>query len=225
MHPVQAQLLELSKTRNLAQMSLRDMAKAIGMPDESPQKIKHHILQLQKKGFIKINRSKGLMERTITGHEGLAKGLLAAKQAVNQLFVIPIIGVASCGPATIFAEENFEGFLRVSRKLVGRPKPTGLYAIKADGSSMNRAEVNGKNIENGDYVIVDSNLNHATTNDIVLAIVDGKGVIKRFVDDREKNDQVVLTADSSFDYQPIHIHEDDDFSISGRVVGVIKQPV
>jgi NAD(P)-dependent dehydrogenase (short-subunit alcohol dehydrogenase family) len=44
----------------------------------------------------------------------------------------------------------------LSSKLVGRSKPKGLYAIKADGSSMNRAEVNGKRIEDGDFIVVNS---------------------------------------------------------------------
>jgi hypothetical protein len=46
-----------------------------------------------------------------------AKGLL---EKTNHLFSIPIIGTANCGPATIFAEQNFQGFLKVSNKLVGR---------------------------------------------------------------------------------------------------------
>ena len=41
--------LALSKEENLAQLSLREMASRIGMPEESPQKIKHHLMQLQKK--------------------------------------------------------------------------------------------------------------------------------------------------------------------------------
>ena len=39
------------------------MAGGIGMSGESPQKIKHHLLQLQKKGFLSIDRSKGTMNR------------------------------------------------------------------------------------------------------------------------------------------------------------------
>ena len=42
--------------------------------------------------------------------------------------------------------------------MVGRSKPTGLYAIKADGTSMNRAQIDGKSIDDGDYVIIDSQL-------------------------------------------------------------------
>jgi SOS-response transcriptional repressor LexA len=48
---------------------------------------------------------------------------------------------------------------------VRRSKPTGLYAIKADGSSMNRAEIDGKRIEDGDFMIVDKNDKNVSTGD------------------------------------------------------------
>lgn len=219
MHPIQGRILELSKKENLAKLSLREMARRIGMSSESPQKIKHHLLQLQKKGFLKIDRIKGVMNRTASV-PGWATGLL---DKASHLFSIPVIGTANCGPATIFAEQNFQGFLRISNKLVGRSKPVGLYAIKTDGSSMNRAEIDGRKIEDGDYVIVDSEDKNVVTGDVVLAIIDNKATIKRFIDDR-KNRQVVLKADSSFDYEPIYLHPDDDFTISGKVISIIKRP-
>ena len=194
------------------------MAAGIGMPAESPQKIKHHLLQLQKKGFLAIDRARGMMNRSSSTPDW-AVGLL---RKTSKLFSIPIVGMANCGPATIFAEQNFQGFLRVSSKLVGRQKPDGLYAVKADGFSMNKAEINGRRIEDGDFVIVDSRDKVVASKDVVLAIIDDRATIKRFVDDRE-NGQVVLKADSSYDYAPIHLHPSDDFSISGKVVGVIKK--
>lgn len=218
MHQIQELLLGLSKKENLAKLSLREMADHIGMPKESPQKIKHHLLQLQKKGFVSIDRARGMMSRTALEPDW-AKGLL---KKASRLFSIPILGTANCGPATIFAEQNFQGFLRVSSKLVGRSKPTGLYAVKADGTSMNRAEIDGKKIEDGDYVIINSEDRNAETGNVVLAIIDGKATIKRFIDDR-KNGQVVLMADSSFDYSPIHLHPSDDFSISGKAINIIKK--
>jgi SOS-response transcriptional repressor LexA len=219
MHPIQEKLLQLSKKENLAKLSLREMAAHIGMPLESPQKIKHHLLQLQKRGFLQIDRAKGVMDRASL-NANMAKGLL---KKASHLFSIPIVGMANAGPATIFAEQNIQGFLRASSKLVGRQKPDGLFAIKADGTSMNRAEIKGQRIENGDYIIVDKNDLDVSTNDIVLAIVDNKGTIKRFIDDRQHG-QIVLVADSTYDYEPIHLHPDDDFSINGKVVGVIKRP-
>ena len=218
MHPIQQSLLALSKKQNLAMLSLREMAKNMGMPDESPQKIKHHLQQLQKKGFLTIDRAKGIMGKTSLS-PSWAKGFL---NKASSLFSIPILGTANCGPATIFAEQNFQGFLRVSNKLLARSKPTGLYAIKADGSSMNRAEINGKKIEDGDYVIIDSSVKNPSDGDIILAIIDNKATLKRFIDDRE-NGQIVLKADSSFDYEPIYLHPDDEFNINGRAIAVIKR--
>ena len=195
------------------------MAREIRMPNESPQKIKHHLLQLQKKGFLNIDKSKGLMEK-MPATPAWAKGLLN-KSA--QLFSIPIIGTANCGPAELFAEQNFRGFLRVSSRLIGRSKPTGLYAIKADGSSMNRAQIDSKRIEDGDYLIIDNRETSPRTGEIVLAIVDNKATVKRFIYDKV-NHQIVLKADSSFDYEPIYLHPSDDFFINGKVIGVIKKP-
>src|SRR5439155_3401154 len=87
MHPIQEKLLELSKRENLATLSLREMAKRIKLPSESPQKIKHHLLQLQKKGFLSIDRAKGMMNRT-SSTQAWAKGLL---HKAARLFSIPII--------------------------------------------------------------------------------------------------------------------------------------
>ena len=218
MHPIQQKLRELARTENLAQITLREMAARIGLPNTSPQSVKHHLLQLQKKGLLAIDRAARTMSRT-GSKPTIAKGLVKASA---QLFSIPILGTANCGPATFFAEQNFEGILRVSSRLVGRSRPTGLYAVRADGGSMNRAQIGGRTIEDGDYVIVDSKDTSVRTNDVVVAIVDNKATIKRLIDDRA-NDQIVLRADSSSDYEPIHLHPDDDFTISGKVVAVVKR--
>jgi len=220
MHLIQKELLELSKKENLAKLSLRDMAERIGTPKASPQQIKHHLLQLQKKGFFSIDRANGTINHNINT-PSWAKGLLNSKG--SRLLSIPIIGTANCGPATIFAEQNFKGFLKVSGKLIDRSKPAGLYAIKAEGSSMNRANVKGKHIEDGDHIIIDSEDKNIIDRDVVLTIIDNKATVKRFIDDREHG-QIVLKADSSFDYEPIYLHPTDDFIINGKVIGVIKRP-
>jgi hypothetical protein len=91
------------------------MAEEIGMRSESPPKIKHHLLQLQKRGFLTIDRAKGVMARA-ESRPTWAKGSLDAK---SRLLSIPLVGAANCVPATIFAEQNVQGFLRISSKLVG----------------------------------------------------------------------------------------------------------
>lgn len=217
MHSIQEKLLALSKRENLADLSLRKMAEKIGMPNESPQKIKHHFSQLEKKGFFTLNKSGGALQHTAAW----------ASTIINngaELFSIPIIGVANCGPANVFAETNFQGFIKVSSRLLRRNNVDGMFAIKADGASMNRAEFqDGKKLEDGDYAIVDSNKKVPSNNDIVLAIIENKATIKRFIKDTI-NKQIVLMADSSYDYEPIYLHSDDEFMISGKVVDIIKRP-
>jgi len=88
---------------------------------------------------------------------------------------------------------------------------------------MNRARIKGKQIEDRDYIIIDKNDHGLTTGDVVLAVIDNKATVKRYIDDRA-NGQIVLMAESSLDFAPIYLHEDDDFSISGKAVGVVKRP-
>src|SRR5262245_32641114 len=189
MHPIQEKLLRLSKTKNLAKLTLRGMAKHIDMPNESPQKIKHHLQQLQKKGFLSIDRAKGMMSRASL-EPAWAKGLL--KQA-SRLFSIPIIGTANCGPATIFAEQNLQGLLCVDSKPIGKYKPTCIHAVKADCGSIHRPYIGGRKLEDGDFAIVDTQDRNVVSGNVVLAIIDDRATIKRFIDDRA-NGQIVLVA-------------------------------
>jgi SOS-response transcriptional repressor LexA len=88
---------------------------------------------------------------------------------------------------------------------------------------MNTAEIDGKKIDDGDYVIIDSEDKNISSGDIVLAILDEKGTIKQYINDQD-NGQIVLQAKSTFDYEPIFLHPTDDFSVNGKVIGVIKKP-
>ena len=88
---------------------------------------------------------------------------------------------------------------------------------------MNRALVQGKPIEDGDYIVVDSEPGEPKNNDIVLSIIDGMANVKKYYVDKENN-QILLMSESTHDFPAIHIHEDDNFMINGKVVGVIKKP-
>jgi SOS-response transcriptional repressor LexA len=217
MHTIQEQLLRLSKEQNLAKLSLREMAEHIGLRGESPQKIKHHLDQLQKNGLLSIDRFKGQMGRTETGW---AEGLL--KKAAR-LLIIPIVGSANCGPAEILAQENLQGYLRLSSTLVGKKSAKGLFAIRASGPSMNRTNVNGKTIDDGDYLIIDGEHRSPENGDVVLSVIDGAANIKRFVLDK-KNEQVALISESTQSFAPIYISPEDDYFVNGKVVAVMKKP-
>ncbi len=211
MHKIQKQILKLSTDKNLGELSLREIGKLIG-EDNSPQKIKHHLLQLEKNGLIKINRLDKEIEKTKPGTSYNSK-----------LVSVPIFGSANCGPAMIYAENNIEGYLTISGKLLTRKKD--IFAIKASGYSMNKANVNGASIEDGDYVIVDSKCRSIRNGDYVLSVINEVANIKRYFADKE-NKRIILLSESSASLPPIIIHQNemDDYIVNGKIIQVIKRP-
>jgi len=209
MHTLQEKLLAASEKQDLANMSLRDIGKLVG--ETSPQKIKHHLLQLEKNGLLQMDRLAKVMVKTRPG-----------MSARSSLMAIPIFGTANCGPATAYAQQETEGYLRVSGKLLSKKK--GVFAIKASGYSMNKANVNGESIDDGDYVLVDP-ISSVRNGDYVLSIIDGMANIKRFFKDPENN-RIILLSESSASVSPIFIHRDDldNYLVNGKVIQVIKKP-
>lgn len=189
-------------------MTLREIGKLIEV--DHPQKVKHHMKQLEKKGLLKSDGRHGIVEQVKGGLD-----------AISNFVSIPILGTANCGPATFFADENFEGYLKVSTGIVD--KKNGFFAIKASGNSMNKADIKGHSIEDGDYVIVNSEDKNPHDGDYVLSIIDDVANIKRFRIDKINN-QIVLVSESATDYPPIFIHPDDEFNVSGKIAMVIKKP-
>jgi repressor LexA len=215
LHFLQDKILRLAQERDLSNLSLREIGKLIG--DSSPQKIKHHLQQLEKRGLLRIDKVKGTIELP---SKGWIDGFL---KKGKRLLQIPIVGVANCGPAMILSEENIVGYLRVSNSILHRQTNQGLFAVKADGFSMNQAQINMKQIEDGDYLIVDGDDRVPTEGEVILSIIDGAANVKRFHIDN-KNNQVVLLSDSTQDFAPIYIHPDDDFFVNGKVIDVMKNP-
>ena len=216
LHAIQEKILRLAQQRSLSNLSLRQIGQLVG--DRSPQKIKHHLQQLEKKGLLRIDRVKGVVEKPKSGWIGgfLRKG--------RRLLQIPIVGAANCGPAELLAQENLIGYLRISNSLLHRRTNKGLFALRADGFSMNQTRIDGKNIENGDFVIVDGEDRSAREGEVILSIIDGAANIKRFHVDK-KNQQIVLLSDADQELAPIYIHPEDEFLVNGRVIGVIKRPM
>lgn len=209
MHEIQKNLLALSRNINLGERSLRDIGRLIGV--DHPEKVKHHLEQLEKKGFITIDRA----NKTIRN--------VNDNQSVEQAFVnVPIVGAANCGPADILAVENIEGHLKLSKSIL---KKDSVFAVKAQGNSMNKSKITGGPIEEGDYAIVDYKDTDAKHGDYVLSVIDGAANIKRYFKDENMN-QIVLMSESTETHTPIYIHQDDftEFMINGKVLQVVKQP-
>lgn len=209
MHIVQQKLLKLVDSYNLGAMSYRDIAQIIG--EQHPQIIKHHLEQLEKKLLIDWDKESKVISKRTSGI------------TINLDFsIIPVLGSANCGPADIYADQSIIGHIKVSSKLLG--KKNKVFAIKASGHSMNNANINGRNIEDGDYVIIDPNDKNIKTRDYVLSIIDEVTNIKKIIID-SANCQIALISESTFHYPEIFIDEDEAerFVINGKVVQVIKQ--
>ncbi|MDA2936474.1 hypothetical protein MYX06_04620 [Patescibacteria group bacterium AH-259-L05] len=209
MHKVQEKILEIMEVHNLSNMSLREIGELAGEKGK-PQKIKHHIMRLREKGLIQVDQYNKPVRK-------ISKGKIKNSNLVS----VPIVGAANCGVATIYADQNIESYLRVSRKILEKVKK--IFAIKAVGPSLNKANIKGNSVEEGDYVIIDSEDRSPVNGDYVLSVIDEVANIKKYVKDKE-NDRIVLLSESTEDYPPIYIHPDDNFIINGRVVQIIKKP-
>lgn len=211
MHSTQQSILELATSQNLYKLSLREIGKAATGKDQPPQLVKYHLQRLIDGGHLRVDERHGVIERVVRGEK-------------HASFVpLPIVGAASCGPATQIAEQHVEGYLCLSQKFLPKDH-SGLFVVRAVGSSMNCAQVKGKAINDGDFVVVDSKARQPESGSYVLAVTGGNANVKKFVKDADG--QAMLLSESSENFSPIYIHPEDqtDFFINGCVVDVFKKP-
>jgi repressor LexA len=212
MHTTQEKILELAKHNDLTHLSYREIGDLIG--EGHPQKIKHHLFQLLNKGLVVLDDKSHAVTVTNRG-----------KIKNTSLYALPIVGSANCGPATMLASDNIEGYLKVSGGILGRKSAEDLFVVQAKGDSMDAANVKGATIEDGDYVVIDLQNRTPKNGDYVLSVVDGSANLKRFYKD-EAEGRVALVSESSKNIPPIYLHQKDfvDYMVNGIVVGVIKKP-
>jgi SOS-response transcriptional repressor LexA len=206
LHPLQTKILKISQTQDLDIISLRMLSRLIG--SDSPQKTKHHLEQLKKRGLLGTKKKAVRKETSLFG-------------TPQSLIEVPILGAANCGQPMISPEEGVRDYLTVSERYL--PKRKNIFAVEAKGDSMNLAKIGpeGKNIEENDYVIIDADDRSPRNGDYVLSIINGFGNIKKF---SQRGDTIVLKSESTKNYPPIILHPDDniEYFVNGRVIQVVK---
>ena len=209
MHIIQQNLLKLAQTQEINKMSLRDIGKLIGV--QHPQIVKHHIEQLQKKKLL-----------ALTAERNLVSDLKESDMAFKAIINIPILGDANCGLPVAIADGRIQGYLPVSKSSV--PKIKDVFALRAVGNSMNKAQIEGIGIDDGDYIIVDSSDRIPENNKYIVSIIDGAANVKKLFVDKE-NDRFVLWSESTEEFPPIFIQEEDmsEYMITGKVIKIIKK--
>lgn len=209
MHPTQQKLIDLIDKEDISKLSLREIGRRIEV--SNPQVVKHHLEQLRKLNL------KSVQVPTL-GNDVLKNSI-----SIDRItFDIPLLGYANCGAPSFIAEETANGYLTVSNSIV--KSAPGLFALIAQGESMNAANIAGNAISTGDYVIVDSKKRSPKSGDYVVSVIDGYANIKKFHSDAE-NKQIALISESKQDFPDIIIAAEDfnQYMVSGTVVRVVKK--
>ena len=88
---------------------------------------------------------------------------------------------------------------------------------------MNKAKIEGKNLEEGDYVLIDSEHRIPQQNDYVLSVIDGMANLKKFDKDEKTGDIKLISESTNPKHKPIYISSEDDYMVNGKVISIIKK--
>lgn len=182
---------------------IKEEAGSLGLKLKSIRSFFNYLNELEEKGYIqRTSEDRGIKLKGIT----------------DRLFVdVPILGMANAGAASIYADEYFEGYLKVSKSIV---RDKNVFAIQISGNSMNKARVNNKTINDGDFVLIEKAKTY-NYGDKVLVVVDGLATVKTYRVFDEEN--IVLAPESTEKkHKPIFLTSEDNFVISGKVIDVLK---
>jgi repressor LexA len=183
-----------------------------------PSSAHYHVKKLQEEGYLERESNK---PRSIGIYADRTVKTPFMKKTGMDSVRVPVLGAANAGPATLFAEENIAGYLKISRSKLNRKD--GVFALRVEGDSMNRAKIDGKNLEEGDFVLIDSEYKTPKNGDHVLSIIDGAANLKKFERDTKTGDIKLISESSNPKHKPIYISSEDDFMINGRIISVIKR--
>ncbi|HSL89251.1 MAG TPA: transcriptional repressor LexA [Ignavibacteriaceae bacterium] len=170
--------------------------------------VKRHLDALEKKGYLNVesNASRGIS--IIRNDDDFSIPTLVRDEEI-ELNRIPIIGRVAAG-SPILAEENIDGSVLIDPSFMNKVK--NCFALKVKGDSMVNA-----GIFEGDLVIV-SPKHSALTDEIIVARIDDEVTVKRYFT-RENEVKLIPENDK---YSPIIITNKNDFSIIGKVTGVVR---
>lgn len=197
MNPIQEAVLDFAKNNDLTELSYYKIAQILGV--DHPYKVQFAIEQLRKKGFL--------------------------ANPNNSFISVPYYGEVSCGPAVNIADDRIQGYMKFSRKSL--PKDiNNLIVLRASGDSMNRANINNKNVDDGDYVLA-KRQPIFNNGDYVISYIDGMANLKKFKKNSQFQQIILESESSSGSYLPIVIdsisaNEDSYYKPIAKAIDVIK---
>ncbi len=184
--------------------TLREIGRNFGI--SSTFGVKRHLEALKKKGYLNISSNVSRAIRITHSNDDQIERVISRSEDVHQ---IPVVGRVAAG-SPILSEENIDGSISIDRSFIRNA--AGCFALKVQGDSMIDA-----GIFEGDLVIV-SPQTFAQKGDIVVARLETEITVKIF--DNTNKEVVLLPRNEK--YSPIRINNNEDFSIIGKVVGVLR---
>jgi repressor LexA len=147
--------------------SVRDVASHFGF--RSPTAAVDHLKALQRKGFLEAKPRQARSMRLLSPLDSLRK----------QVVDVPVYGSIPAGFAREQQQEAI-GCISMDVKTLGVRSRGKTFALKVSGDSMT-----GKNIVDGDYVIIDQGRTPAS-GDVVAALIDNESTLKTFITKKGK---------------------------------------
>lgn len=179
---------------------LRELLAKEGMKLKSNNSLVQYISVLEEKGFVQNFKK--------------ARGIRLLNETVKNFVAIPLLGNANCGEALSFADDHIEDFINISKRHI-KGNQNDYFFVKAVGDSMDRSK-----IESGDLILVKKIEGEPQLNNIVVAVINGLGAIKKF----QKIDgvPVLLPNSTNTTHQPVILHPEDQINICGEVERVFN---
>jgi len=194
------QKITLQKIRELAHkgnvITLEELKKSLGYTSKNVSSVQRHTDALKEKGYLENTRGVFL------------KGFSKTQ--------IPLVGSVSCGQP-LLAIENIDAYIPYDVAKFGG-SPSDYFFLRANGDSMNKTSINGKTINNGDFVLVKKQ-QVAKPGERIVALIGDEATIKLL----KKGDGCMVLQPESKNpaNKPIYLFE--DFSVQGIVQDVIKK--
>ena len=177
----------------------------------------YHVKKLEEAGYLEKGNHQA---RALDVRENEIIGKTAQKNE-RVSFSAPVYGTANAGPATIFAEKNLFGYVKIPSSLCVNKK--NIFAVQVQGDSMNQAKIKGKNLENGDFALIDPEYQSPENGDYVLSIIDNCANLKKFERDKGTGIIKLVSESTNKTYKPIYISSEDDYMVNGKIVAVLKK--
>jgi len=173
--------------------TVRELGQRVGL--SSSCTVQRHLDALERKGYIRRNRTKARSVEIIRSHDPA----MVRRRSIS----VPLVGQVAAGPP-LLAEENIEEVYALPADLVGSEET---FMLRVKGDSMIE-----DGLFDGDFVVVQRQA-AAENGDVVVALIGDEATVKRFY---RENGRVRLQPSNSA-MAPIYA-DAGDIAVIGKVI-------